>query len=143
MSIDRWFSPGTIPPSFPFFHQPNMATPSFACQSARRPVVLEESPLFFAFDSNGITFWVCRHCQCIPYEWTTLQPPPSRLVDMHLISCDGLNIDEKTSSIPKQNCADITTCATAVYSLQILWRYEMLLVICCWYVPRRTQGWNP
>ena len=77
MSIDSWFTPGTIPPSFPFFHQPNMATPSLACQRVHGPVVLEVFPLFLAFDSNGITLWVCRHCQCIsasPMNGQTCNP---------------------------------------------------------------------
>ena len=104
---------------FSHVHNQHMASPSLPRQSERRvtfasePVVLQEFPLFLAFDSKGFT-WVCRHCQRIPYEWASLQPPPNQLVDMHLISCDGLNTgEEKTSSIPKQSSGDITTDTTA------------------------------
>jgi hypothetical protein len=101
-----------------------MATPLLARQSERRvtfalePMVLQEFPLFIAFDSNGSqAAWICRHCQRIPFEWTSLHPPPNRIVDMHLISCDGLNTgEEKTFSIPKQNSGDITTHTAASLS---------------------------
>lgn len=104
-----------------------MAPPSLTF--ANEPVVLQEFPLFLAFDSKGFT-WVCRHCQRIPYKWASLQPPPNQLVDMHLISCDGLNTgEEKTSSIPKQSSGDVTTSPFSPNSMEIRDAARDLLLI--------------